>query len=123
MGCSTICIKDMAGVITPAETEALIKGIKDTIPEMPVVLHTHCTTGMAYMSILMAAQCGCDVIDTAVSSFSGGTSQPATETINIALKELGYPNYVSVECGCWGADRAAALTAAVELLRRQWDEA
>ena len=90
MGCQTICIKDMAGVITPVEVESLVKGIKDAVPEMPLVLHTHCTTGMAYMSILKAAECGCDVIDTAVSSFSGGTSQPATETINIALKGLGF---------------------------------
>ena len=90
MGCSTICIKDMAGVITPEETRSLISGIKDAVPDMPIVLHTHCTTGMAYMSILMAVQCGCDVIDTASSCFSGGTSQPATETINIALQGLGY---------------------------------
>ncbi len=90
MGCQTICIKDMAGVITPEETRSLISGIKDAVPDMPIVLHTHCTTGMAYMSILMAVQCGCDVIDTASSCFSGGTSQPATETINIALQGLGY---------------------------------
>ncbi len=90
MGCQSICIKDMAGVITPAETKALISGIKNAVPDMPIILHTHCTTGMAYMSVLTAVMCGCDVIDTATSSFSGGTSQPATETINIALQGLGY---------------------------------
>lgn len=90
MGCSTICIKDMAGVMTPKEAKDLIGAIKNAVPDMPVILHTHCTTGMAYMTILQAIEAGCDVIDTATSCFSGGTSQPATETIYDALTELGY---------------------------------
>ncbi len=90
MGCSTICIKDMAGVMTPAEAKDLVSAIKDALPEMPVILHTHCTTGMAYMTILKAVEAGCDIIDTATSCFSGGTSQPATETIHDALTGLGY---------------------------------
>lgn len=90
MGCSTICIKDMAGVMTPKEAKELIGAIKNAVPDMPVILHTHCTTGMAYMTIFQAIEAGCDVIDTATSCFSGGTSQPATETIYDALTELGY---------------------------------
>ena len=90
MGCSTICIKDMAGVMTPKEAKDLIGAIKNAVPDMPVILHTHCTTGMAYMTIFQAIEAGCDVIDTATSCFSGGTSQPATETIYDALTELGY---------------------------------
>jgi oxaloacetate decarboxylase (Na+ extruding) subunit alpha len=90
MGCSTICIKDMAGVMTPKEAKDLIGAIKDAMPDMPVILHTHCTTGMAYMTIYQAIEAGCDVIDTATSCFSGGTSQPATETIYDALTEFGY---------------------------------
>lgn len=90
MGCSTICIKDMAGVMTPAEAKDLVGAIKDALPDMPVILHTHCTTGMAYMTILKAVEAGCDIIDTATSCFSGGTSQPATETLHDALKGLGY---------------------------------
>ncbi|MGN0538608.1 MAG: pyruvate carboxylase subunit B [Candidatus Fimenecus sp.] len=90
MGCSTICIKDMAGVMTPNEAKDLVSAIKDAVPEMPLILHTHCTTGMAYMTILKAVEAGCDIIDTATSCFSGGTSQPATETIYDALTELGY---------------------------------
>lgn len=90
MGCSTICIKDMAGVMTPKEAKDLIGAIKDAMPDMPVILHTHCTTGMAYMTIYQAIEAGCDVIDTATSCFSGGTSQPATETIYDALNEFGY---------------------------------
>ena len=90
MGCTTICIKDMAGVMTPVEAKDLVSAIKDAMPEMPVILHTHCTTGMAYMTILKAVEAGCDIIDTATSCFSGGTSQPATETIHDALTGLGF---------------------------------
>lgn len=90
MGCSTICIKDMAGVMTPQEAKDLVSAIKDAVPDMPLILHTHCTTGMAYLTILKAVESGCDIIDTASSCFSGGTSQPATETLYDALTELGY---------------------------------
>ena len=90
MGCQTVCIKDMAGVITPKETWDLVSALKDALPDVPLVLHTHCTTGMAYLSILKAVEAGCDIIDTATSCFSGGTSQPATETLYDALTELGY---------------------------------
>jgi len=90
MGCQTVCIKDMAGVISPQETWDLVSAIKDAVPEMPLVLHTHCTTGMAYPSIMKAVEAGADVIDTATSCFSGGTSQPATETLYDAFSAMGY---------------------------------
>ena len=89
MGFDTICLKDMAGTMSPKEAEDLIKGIKDAEGDMPLILHTHCTTGMAYMTIMKAIECGIDVIDTATSCFSNGTSQPATETLYYALSELG----------------------------------
>lgn len=89
MGVATICVKDMAGTMTPFEAYELIGAIKNEV-KIPVVLHTHCTTGMAYMTYMKAIEAGVDVIDTATSCFSGGTSQPATETINIALIQLGY---------------------------------
>jgi oxaloacetate decarboxylase alpha subunit len=89
MGVATICVKDMAGVMTPQEAYDLISAIKAEV-KVPVVLHTHCTTGMAYLTYLKAIEAGVDVIDTATSCFSGGTSQPATETINYALKQMGY---------------------------------
>lgn len=89
MGVATICVKDMAGTMTPFEAYELIGAIKNEV-KIPVVLHTHSTTGMAYMTYMKAIEAGVDVIDTATSCFSGGTSQPATETINIALKQLGY---------------------------------
>lgn len=89
MGCQTICVKDMAGVMGPQEAYDLIHAIKDKV-DMPVILHTHCTTGLAYMTALKAVEAGVDVIDTASSCFSGGTSQPATETMAYALGQMGY---------------------------------
>ncbi len=89
MGVSTICIKDMAGICTPKAAYDLVSAIKDAV-DLPVVLHTHCTAGLAFMTALKAVEAGCDVIDTAISPFSGGTSQPATETLAYALREFGY---------------------------------
>ena len=89
MGVSTICIKDMAGVMGPQECYDLVKALKEKVG-LPVVLHTHCTTGLAFITYLKGIEAGADVIDTASSAFSGGTSQPATETLVYALRELGY---------------------------------
>ena len=89
MGVSTVCIKDMAGIMSPKAAYDLVSAIKDAV-DLPVVIHTHCTTGLAFMTELKAIEAGADVIDTAISPFAGGTSQPATETLNYALKELGY---------------------------------
>ena len=89
MGVSTICIKDMAGILSPKNAYDLVSAIKDAV-DLPVVIHTHCTTGLAFMTYLKAVEAGADVIDTAISPLSGGTSQPATETLNFALRELGY---------------------------------
>jgi oxaloacetate decarboxylase alpha subunit len=89
MGFQTITLKDMAGTMSPFEAEHLIKGIKDAIGDTPVILHTHCTTGMAYMTLTKAVESGIDVIDCATSCFSNGTSQPATETMFYALQQYG----------------------------------
>ena len=89
MGVSSICIKDMAGILTPKAAYDLVSAIKDAV-DLPVVMHTHCTTGLAFMTYLKSIEAGADVIDTAISPFSGGTSQPATETLYYALKEFGY---------------------------------
>ena len=89
MGVGSICIKDMAGILTPKAAYDLVSAIKDAV-DLPVVMHTHCTTGLAFMTYLKSIEAGADVIDTAISPFSGGTSQPATETLFYALKEFGY---------------------------------
>lgn len=89
MGVSSICIKDMAGVMSPSEAYDLVKALKENV-KVPIVVHTHCTAGLAFMTYLKAVEAGADVIDTATSCFSGGTSQPATETLAYALRGLGY---------------------------------
>ena len=89
MGASTICIKDMAGIMGPQEAYDMVSAIKDAV-DMPIDLHTHSTTGPAFMTYLKAVEAGVDIIDTAISPFSGGTSQPATETMAYALRQLGY---------------------------------
>ena len=89
MGASTICIKDMAGIMGPQEAYDMVSAIKDAV-DLPIDLHTHSTTGLAFMTYLKAVEAGVDIIDTAISPFSGGTSQPATETMAYALRQLGY---------------------------------
>ena len=89
MGAATICIKDMAGIMGPQEAYDLVSALKDAV-DMPIDLHTHSTTGLAFMTYLKAIEAGCDIIDTAISPMSGGTSQPATETMAYALRQLGY---------------------------------
>lgn len=89
MGCQTLCIKDMAGIMTPKVAYELVSAIKDAV-DLPLIVHTHSTTGLAFMTLLKAVEAGADVIDTAISSFSGGTSQAATETLEYVLNEMGY---------------------------------
>ena len=96
MGVASICIKDMAGIMGPKEAYDLISAIKDAV-DLPVVVHTHSTTGLAFMTYLKSVEAGADVIDTAISPFSGGTSQPATETLVYALKQLGYESDINEE--------------------------
>ena len=103
MGAATICIKDMAGIMGPQEAYDLVSAIKDAV-DMPIDLHTHSTTGLAFMTYLKAIEAGCDIIDTAISPFSGGTSQPATETMVYALRQLGYEVNINDEATTAMAD-------------------
>ena len=89
LGAQMLCIKDMAGIMSPKDAYNIVKVLKEAV-DMPIVVHTHATTGLAFMTYLKAAEAGCDVIDTAISCFSGGTAQPATETLNYVLDEYGY---------------------------------
>ncbi len=88
MGAESICIKDMSGILSPYVAYELIKKLKNCV-KVPIVLHSHCSTGYAYMTYQKAIEAGVDVVDTAISSFSGGTSQPATEVICRAATESG----------------------------------
>ena len=96
MGVGSICIKDMAGILTPKAAYDLVSAIKDAV-DLPLVVHTHSTTGLAFMTYLKAVEAGADVIDTAISPFYGGTSQPATETLFYTLRELGYDTDLNEE--------------------------
>ncbi|WP_404996568.1 oxaloacetate decarboxylase subunit alpha [Caldifermentibacillus hisashii] len=89
IGADSICIKDMAGVLTPNTAYELVSKIKDNV-SLPLEVHTHATSGISEMTYLKAVEAGADIIDTAISPFAGGTSQPATESVAIALQGLGY---------------------------------
>ena len=88
-GASSICIKDMAGLLTPYGTYDLVKALKETV-KIPIQLHTHYTSGLASMVLLKGIEAGVDVIDTAMSPLAMGTSHPATESMVAALKGTEY---------------------------------
>ncbi|MEG0970479.1 MAG: pyruvate carboxylase subunit B, partial [Acidaminococcaceae bacterium] len=85
LGADSICIKDMAGLLAPYAAYNLIKTLK-TQTNVPIEIHTHCTSGMASMTYLKAIEAGVDIIDTAISPFSRSTSQPATESMVAAFR-------------------------------------
>jgi len=89
MGCHSICIKDMAGIMSPQEAFDLVTALKKNV-KLPIVVHTHSTTGLGAMTVLKAAEAGADVIDCAIACFSGGTSQPPTETMHYTLSQMGF---------------------------------
>ena len=88
-GATSICIKDMAGLLTPYGTYELVKALKETV-KIPIQLHSHYTSGLASMVHLKGIEAGVDVVDTAISPLAMGTSHPATESIVAALKGTEY---------------------------------
>lgn len=88
-GADSICIKDMAALLTPYETEALVKAIKAAV-KIPVQIHTHYTSGLASMCLLKGIEAGADMIDTAMSPLALGTSHAPTESMVAALKSTEY---------------------------------
>lgn len=89
MGADTIVIKDMAGLLTPFATFDLVSALKANV-DLPIVMHSHATAGLAGLCQLKAIEAGADRIDTAISAFAGGTSHPATESQVAALKGTPY---------------------------------
>ena len=85
MGADSICIKDMAGLLVPYQATELVTALKSAT-KLPIQLHTHYTSGVAAMTYLKAVEAGCDIIDTAMSPFALGTSQPATEVMAETFK-------------------------------------
>ncbi len=89
MGADSICIKDMAGLLVPKKATELVQALKDG-SSLPIQMHTHYTSGVASMTYMKAVEAGADIIDTAMSPFSMGTSQPATEVMVEAFKHTPY---------------------------------
>ncbi|MBD3814072.1 MAG: pyruvate carboxylase subunit B, partial [Betaproteobacteria bacterium] len=97
MGIDSIAIKDMAGLLTPYATGELVKALKQALPELDVVVHSHDTAGVASMCQLKAVENGADRIDTAISSMAWGTSHPGTESMVAALRDTPYDTGLDLE--------------------------
>ncbi|MBU1241797.1 sodium-extruding oxaloacetate decarboxylase subunit alpha [Myxococcota bacterium] len=113
LGCHSICIKDMAGLLDPAACTSLVSRLKKEVA-LPVQVHTHCTSGLAQMTYFAAAEAGADVVDCALSPFSGGTSQPPTESVVFGFAKTPYDT---------GMDPTAfkPLTAVFKEVRKKYD--
>ena len=110
MGADSICIKDMAGVLLPEDAYNLITQMKANT-KLPIELHSHCTGGLMEMTYLRAIQAGVDIIDTALSPLSGGTSQPCTESINYALRGTEYDPKLDADLLAKAASKLATVKA------------
>ena len=80
LGADSLCIKDMSGILMPEPAKELVTALKKAV-KIPVQLHSHCTSGVAMMTYMKAIEAGCDIVDTAISPWAMGTSQPPTEVI------------------------------------------
>ena len=96
MGADSLCIKDMAGLLTPYKATELVTALKSAT-DLPIELHTHYTSGVASMTLLKAVEAGCDIIDTAISPFALGTSQPATEVMVETFKGTPYDTGLDID--------------------------
>ncbi|MCQ2500690.1 MAG: pyruvate/oxaloacetate carboxyltransferase [Lachnospiraceae bacterium] len=114
-GCSSICIKDMAGLIMPEAARELITAIKERV-DIPVGLHTHSTSGIAPMSYQAAIEAGVDILDTALSPFAGGTSQPATESIVASLAGTARDTKISLSTLRNAKNEAAKVRAKYDVI-------
>ena len=85
LGADSICIKDMAGVLTPEDATKLVTALKKEV-KIPLELHSHCTAGICEMTYMAAIKAGIDIVDTSVSPLSNGTAQPSTQALSVALK-------------------------------------
>jgi pyruvate carboxylase subunit B len=111
--CDSLCIKDMAGLISPQAARDLVTALKKEI-SIPINLHSHCTSGMAPIAYFAAIEAGVDIIDTAMSPFAWGTSQPPTESMVAALKGTPYDTGIDLEA-------FAEITPFFKEVRRRYD--
>jgi len=96
LGCDSICLKDMSGILTPADAHRIVSALKKQV-HLPVDVHSHCTSGMAPLAYLSACEGGANILDTAFSPFAGGTSQPPVESIVGALKGTRFDTGLNLE--------------------------
>jgi pyruvate carboxylase subunit B len=107
-GVDQIAIKDMAGLIDPSTTFELVKSLKDAV-NVPIHLHTHDNCGLGMMSALKAVEAGCDMLDSVLSPFAGGTGHPCTESLVYSLERLGYDTGCNLESLTDAAEEAKAV--------------
>ncbi len=96
LGADSICIKDMAGVLTPNDATELFTALKKEI-KIPLELHSHCTAGICEMTYMAAIKAGVDIVDTSLSPLSNGTAQPSTQALCYALKDTQYDPKLNME--------------------------
>ena len=96
LGADSICIKDMAGVLTPVDATKLVKALKKEV-KIPLELHSHCTAGICEMTYRAAIEAGVDIVDTSMSPLSNGTAQPSTQALNVALKGTKHDPKLNME--------------------------
>jgi pyruvate carboxylase subunit B len=97
MGADSVCIKDMAGMISPKRAYDIIKGTKEAGVNLPMDLHSHYTSGMTGMAYQRAIEAGADILDTSLSPISGGTAAPATESVVAALQGTEWDTHYNLE--------------------------
>ena len=90
MGIDSLCIKDMAGILTPGAARELVRALRKALPEIPVQVHSHMTSGMAAAMYLAAVESGAGCVDCAISTMSSFSSQPPTESVKAILESEGF---------------------------------
>jgi pyruvate carboxylase subunit B len=113
-GVDQVAIKDMAGLIDPATAYELVSSLKKAV-NVPIHLHTHDNCGMGMMSALKAVEAGCDMIDSVLSPFAGGTGHPCTESLVFAFHQFGY------ETGC-DLNKLTEAAAEAKMVRMAYKE-
>ena len=96
MGADSICIKDMAGILLPYDAYELVSKIKEVV-KLPLQIHTHYTSGVGSMTYMKAIEAGADIVDTSLSPFALGTSQPATESLVASLSNTEYDTGLNIK--------------------------
>lgn len=107
-GVDQICIKDMAGLIDPQTAFELVSGLKKAV-NVPIHLHTHDNCGLGMMSVLKAVEAGCEMIDSVLSPFAGGTGHPCTESLVFSLERFGYKTGCDLKKLTKAAEEAKAV--------------